>query len=236
MDYDAIDTIISAKSLASDPAFEDLIISIEPIPSFNSCPLGLYYPDTRTILLPPDASEGALLHELGHRHGDYHYGDLSEKYAEDFRKRYRGGKVLLYKGNDFNRLPSFSGLFEEGEKGAVEIALLQPLTQDILDDIRNQLYSYGEIPEIHYGNSEVPVLRVEFTKGIDWLVIIGGTLAGFTAVTAGIIGYAIYKVSVDNPWITPIAIAGTASSFLLALWLGAKYATQVKSAFGRVAA
>lgn len=235
MDYDAIDTIISAKGFADNPAFENLTIAVKPIPSFNSCPLGLYYPDTQTIVLPPDASEGALLHELGHRHGDYYYNDLSEAYAEDFRKRYQKGKALLYVGNDFDRLPNFGHLFEEGEKGAVEVALFQPLTQDILDDIRNQLCSYGEVPRICYGNSEVPVLRVEFTKGIDWLVAIGGVLAGFTAVTAGIIGYAIYKVSAENPWITPVAIAGTISTFILALWLGARYAPQIKSAFGRVA-
>ncbi|GAJ11682.1 unnamed protein product, partial [marine sediment metagenome] len=133
-----------------------------------------------TIVLPPDALEGALFHELGHRHGHYYYDDLSEKYAENFRKQYQKGRALLYLGNDFNILPRFGALFEEGERGAVEVALFQPLTPNELYQIESQLCSYGETPKVYYGNSEVPWVRVEFTKGVDWMVIIGSILAGAT--------------------------------------------------------
>lgn len=143
MEYQMIDSVLAKKSLATDPAFDDLVISIKPIPSFNGCPLGLYYPDTGTIVLPPDALEPALLHELGHRHGHYYYGDLSEGYAEDFRKIYQPkGRALLYAGNHFENLSKFGVLFEEGEKGAVEVALLQPLTYNELYDIKSQLRAY----------------------------------------------------------------------------------------------
>ena len=157
MTYQQIDQIMLAKGLYNDPAFENLHILIESIPCTDSCPLGFYYPDTATMILPPDASEGAVFHELGHRHGHFYYGDLSERYAENFRKRYQGGRVLLYAGNDSGSLARFGSLFEEGERGAVEVALLQPLTPDELYQMKSQLYSHGEVPKICYHNSEVPL-------------------------------------------------------------------------------
>ncbi len=90
MDARTIDRVMYGKGLAADPAFQALTIIIEPIPCFNGCPLGLYYHDTRTIVVPPDADESTLLHELGHRYGDYHYQDLSEEFAECFRMRHEG--------------------------------------------------------------------------------------------------------------------------------------------------
>ena len=159
MDYMAIDTIMAAKGLATNPAFDATTIALEPILSTNSCPLGLYFPvqewsshvqrtvPGNTIVLPPDATEGALLHELGHRHGEFYYGDLSERYAEDFRRAHQKGRALLYLGNDFNRLPSFGSLFEEKERGAVEVALARPLTPDELYGIESQLYSYAPYGE-----------------------------------------------------------------------------------------
>jgi len=217
MDFIEIDQIMSAKHLADNPAFDNLHILIESIPCTDTCPLGLYYPDTATVILPPDASEAALLHELGHRYGHYYYNDLSEKYAESFRARYQPkGRALLYVGNDFGNLPRFGSLFEEGERGAVEIALLQPLTADELHLIKSQFHSYGEpAPRVHYGNSEIPFVRVEFTKGVDWVVIIGGAMAATIVATVGAMGYAIYKVSKELPWIIPLSIAGTGALFLL---------------------
>jgi len=216
MDYALIDQIMTAKSLAADPAFEKLTISIEPTPNLDGCPLGLYYPDAGRIVLPPDSTEAALLHELGHRSGHFYYGDLSENYAEYFRKIYQPkGRTLLYMGNDFSNLPRFGALFEEGERGTVEIALLQPLTPDDLLQLKSQLYSYGERPEVYYGNSEIPWVRVEFIKGIDWMVIIGSILAGTTAAGIGAIGYAVYKTAETTPWVIPMSLAGVGALLLL---------------------
>lgn len=216
MNFREIDQILAAKGLLNDPAFQNLHFLIEEIPCSDGCPLGLYYPDTSTIILPPDATEAVLLHELGHRHGCYYYNDLSERYAEDFRKIYQAkGKVLLYAGGDFSRLPKFGQLFEEGERGAVEVALLQPLTPNELYQIESQLCSYGETPKVYYGNSEVPWARVEFTKGVDWLVIIGSVLAGATVAGIGAIGYAVYKTAETTPWVVPVALAGAGALLLL---------------------
>jgi len=232
MTYQEIDQILLAKGLSTDPAFDALKIAVETIPSTNGCPLGLYYPDTALVILPPDGTEGALLHELGHRHGHYYYNDLSEVYAEAFRKIYQPkGRALLYCGNHFESIPKFGPLFEEGERGAVEVAFAYPLTPGELSEIRSHLNSYGENPRaVYYGDGDIPFLRVEFTKGIDWMVFIGSTLAGLAAATAGIMGYAIYKVSEDKPWITPVLFFGIPASILLALGLGAKYAPQLKKA------
>lgn len=237
MDFTDIQQIMLTKSLATEPAFDALRIGIEPIPCTNSCPLGLYDPDIRAITLPPDALEATLLHELGHRHGHYYYNDISEPYAEYFRKIYQPkGRAMLYAGDDIRRMPRFGALFEEGERGAVEVALLQPLTPEVLYEIKSQLSSYGEPPpRCYYGNGGAPFIRFEFTKGIDWLTIVGATLAGLTAVTAGIMGYAIYKVAEEKPWITPVAVMGTVAAVLLGLGLGAKYAPQLKAQFEKLA-
>ncbi|MBA7499312.1 hypothetical protein ES704_02052 [subsurface metagenome] len=217
MDYQMIDSVMARKSLSTDPAFDDLVISIERIPSFNGCPLGLYYPDRATVVMPPDGLESALLHELGHRHGHYYYDDISEKYAEYFRKIYQPkGRALLYRGNHFERLSKFEVLFEEGERGAVEIALFQPLTCDELCEIEDRLYSYPESPpKIRYRNGEIPVVRFEFTKGVDWLTIVGATMAATVVATVGALGYAIYKVSDELPWVVPVSLLGTGLFFLL---------------------
>lgn len=216
MDYGEIDLILSKKSLSSDPAFDALTIAIEPTPNLNGCPLGLYYPDTATIIIPSGAQEGTLLHELGHRHGHYYYGDLSEDYAEYFRKIYQKGRALLYQGNHFERLPNFGKLFQEGERGAVEIAMLRPLTYDELYQIKDSFSGYGEAtPKLYYGGGETPWVRIEFTKGVDWMVIIGASIVASVLATVGAIGYAIYKVSEDLPWIIPVSLLGTGMFFLL---------------------
>jgi len=217
MDYGEIDLIMSKKSISSDPAFDALTIAVEPTPNLNGCPLGLYYPDTATIIIPSGGQEGTLLHELGHRHGHYYYGDLSEDYAEYFRKIYQPkGKALLYQGNHFENLPKFDSLFQEGEKGAVEIALFRPLIQDELYQIKSSFYGYGEaIPKLYYGSGEAPWVRFEFTQGVNWMVIIGASLAASVLATVGALGYAVYKVSGDLPWIIPVSLLGTGMFFLL---------------------
>lgn len=217
MDYAEINRLMVAKGLDTDPAFGDALrIAIEPTPNFNGCPLGLYYPDEITIVLPPDAADGALFHELGHRHGHYYYNDLSELHAEDFRRKYQRGAALLYMGNHFNRLPKFGVLFEEGERGAVEIALNQPLTTNELHQIKSQLNSHGETPpSICCGYNGIPFIRFEFTKGVDWIMIIGSTLAAMTIAGVGAIGYAIYKTAKVTPWVVPVALAGIGAALLL---------------------
>lgn len=216
MDYLEVSSVMSRKNLSNDPAFDALTVSIEPTPNLNGCPLGLYYPDTATMIIPPTAMEGTLLHELGHRHGHYYYDDLSEDYAEYFRKIYQRGKALLYTGNHFENLPKLGTLFKEGEKGAIEIALLRPLTPDELYQIRNSFYGYGEaIPKLYCGNSETPWVRAEFTQGVNWLVIIGASLAASLLATVGALGYAVYKVSETLPWVVPVSVLGTGMFFLL---------------------
>jgi len=217
MDYAQIDRIMTAKGLLNDLAFgEDLYIAIQPMPNLNGCPLGLYYPDQSLIALPLNASEAALLHELGHRHGHFYYDNLSERYAENFRERYQGGGALLYQGDNFKNLPKFGALFEEGEKGAVEIALLQPLAPGQLYEIKSQLAGYGEVaPKVCYGNNETPWVRFEFTKGVDWLVIIGSVMAASVLATVGALGYAVYKVSETLPWVVPTVLFGTGLFFFM---------------------
>lgn len=211
-----IDRVMTEKGLATNPAFNRLDILIQPIPKLNGCPLGLYIPERSQIILPADFSEAAFYHELGHRHGHYYYDNLSEQYAESFRSKYQGGSALLYVGDDFSRLAKFGHLYEEGESGAVEVALQRPLNSAQLEEIKAQFLGYGERPpKITHYVSEVPMLRIDFTKGVDWPVIIGTTMTGIVLVTAGAIFYAIYKVSRDMPWLVPLTILGSFTFLLM---------------------
>lgn len=203
------------KSFASDPAFLGIPIAVQPIPPMNGCPLGLYDPNTGAITLSPDANSThtVLLHELGHRHGDYYHNNLSEKYAEVFRRKHQKNSVLLYEGRDINTLPHFEVLFEEGERGAVEIFLEHPMPPDDLYNFKRQVCSYNKpgerLPRFFYGDGAHPFIRVQFVKGVNWMVIIGSVTAAFLVSTAGIMGYSIYKTAQERPWMVPFLLFGT---------------------------
>ncbi len=102
--YPEIDQYMKRTGLAREPAFEDLHFLMESIPELERRKiLGLYFPDgekpgnqfgylpPRTIILPPDCDDQTLLHELGHHHGVYYLGDISEGYAERWRMSHQNG-------------------------------------------------------------------------------------------------------------------------------------------------
>jgi hypothetical protein len=98
MNYDEIDAFLKKTGLASEPAFDNLhVMTAEIAPTPHSKILGLYFPEgdsggefgnlpPSTTVLPPDVSKSTVLHELGHRYGHYYYDDLSEEFAEAYRK------------------------------------------------------------------------------------------------------------------------------------------------------
>ncbi len=213
MDYSDVDRIINSHGFDSEPAFTNVEVSIHdiPQPKPNECILGLYYPDSELIVIPPNGMESTLLHELGHRYYHYYYNDLSEPSAENFRKKYQGAAALMYRGSDFSRLPRMGMIFEEGEPGAIELDSTR-VSDVALNNFAYSLYeqSNGEpVPKIYTGDSGV---RVEFTKGVDWLAIIAGSLA-----VAGIvaIGYSIYKTAEQYPWIIPLILFGGVAGITL---------------------
>lgn len=110
MDTAEIDSVMRAKGLYGNAAYDNLVFLIEPIGQMDGCPLGLYFSSTKavidpsgtfyrmyddpqwgTIILPPDADVSTLLHEVGHRYSDYYRHDLSESAAEQFREKYDDG-------------------------------------------------------------------------------------------------------------------------------------------------
>lgn|SRR5487761_2006984 len=214
MDFTEVDQILARHGLTQEPAFDKVSIDIRPIPDMNGCPLGLYYPDSATIVIPPDGYESVLLHELGHRYGHYYYDNLSEPFAEDYRRRYQKGSALMYSGGDFDRLPKFDGIFQEGERGMLALAFSSPLSSSDIMAFQDGywLYSNGEpIPRLTYSDNGLPTLTVHFQKGVAWLVITGAVMAGMLVGTASALGYAVYKVSKDMPWVIPVALFGLVS-------------------------
>jgi len=214
MDFPEIDQILLRHGLAQEVAFDQVGIDIRPIPDMNGCPLGLYYPDEGTIVIPPDGYESVLLHELGHRYGHYYYNDLSEPFAEDYRHRYQKGTALMYSGEEFDRLQKFGGLFKEGERGMLALAFSSPLYDHEVMAFKQELsrYSQGEqVPRLVYSEDGFPTLTINFTKGVDWLAITGAVMAGTFIGTFAALGYAVYKISKDMPWLVPVALFGLVS-------------------------
>jgi hypothetical protein len=223
MNYQQVDQIINSHGFANEPAFRDVTVSIAPIPNMDGCPLGLYYPGSGTIVVPPDAYPAVLEHELGHRYGHYHYNNLSEAFAESFRQKYQTGRAILYAGPDFARLPKMGTLFAEGQKGEVQLAFDRPLSHQALAILKAELHaqSRGEpIPRVYF-TEDPHVIGLNFTRGVDWLLIIGVSLAALTVAGVGAIAYAIYKAARDTPWVFPLALFGTiAGTMLVAGWAG----------------
>ena len=216
MDYPEVDEILIRHGLAQEPAFDKVGIAIRPIPEMDGCPLGLYYPDSATIVIPPDGYESVLLHELGHRYGHYYYDNLSEPFAEDYRRRYQKGNAIMYSGPDFARLPKFDRLFQEGERGMLSLAFSVAPSEEDLTGIQEEFgrYSQGErIPRLTYSEEHLPTVTVHFQKGVEWLVIAGAVMAGSLVLSAAAVGYAVYKIAKDMPWL-PVAIGIGLVSFL----------------------
>ena len=214
MDFSEVDEILARHGLAQEPAFDKVGIDIRPIPDMNGCPLGLYYPDSGNIVIPPDGYESVLLHELGHRYGHYYYNDLSEPFAEDYRRRYQHGNALMYSGGDFDRLPKFDSIFQEGERGMLAMAFSSPISSSDIMALQDGylLYSNGEpIPRLTYSENGQPTLTIHFQKGVDWLVITGAVMAGMLVGTVSALGYAVYKIADTMPWVVPVALFGLVS-------------------------
>ncbi len=215
MDYEEVDQIINENGFNNEPAFDNVTVAIRDIPDMDGCPLGLYYPATGTVVIPPDGYPSVLLHELGHRYGDYYYGDLSEQFAEKFRTKYQDGYALMYAGRDFSRLPKMGSLFEEGEAGTFAMWTDQPLTPEQIYGLQEYMaaFSLGEpLPRISYDGD---TLNINFVKGVDWPVIISGGLAAIAAAGGGALAYAIYKTAQQSPWVIPLVLFGGLAGIVL---------------------
>ncbi|MDD5700423.1 MAG: hypothetical protein PHU23_00110 [Dehalococcoidales bacterium] len=180
MQYSEIDRFMQETGLVNDPAFDYLHFLNEPINMSvqGKTILGLYYSDPgqdkfgyippSTIHLPPNADYQTLLHELGHRVGDYYYGDLSEQFAESYRKARQGLIPRMYLGSpksDAERALSHYGISLEDYYSAPE--------------------NYP-LPERGTGMSPAPLL--DFSSVFTPSNVIGGILIalGITATVVGI--------------------------------------------------
>jgi len=90
VDIQHIRQLLTDLKLDSEQAFENTKYAVVQPPSLNGITMGCYFPSKNLIVISPVAEEAVVLHELGHRHSDFYYHDLSEKAAESFRKVYQG--------------------------------------------------------------------------------------------------------------------------------------------------
>lgn len=221
MDYRDVFQVMSQTGLANDPAFANTKFLIQPIPAMPGCPLGLYVPERKSIILPPEFTPAAIYHEIGHAYGDYYHHNLSEQFAESFRRKYVPDKAALYTGRNFNLLAKMGRLFQEGEKGHVVFAVNQFPTAAALDKISSQFTAtaamYHERPPRVWAayEGDSPVLHIDFTMGADWFMIIGTVLVAIIVADLGAIAYAIYKVNKELPWVLPLTLIALVSGLTL---------------------
>ncbi len=89
----------------------------------------------------------------------------------------------------------------------------------------NDFYGLVQKNGALYGAFNIPVLP-NFTRGVDWMLIIAASLAALAVAGVGAIAYAIYKAARDTPWVFPLAIFGTiAGTMLIAGWAGRRLVT-----------
>lgn len=182
MRYEEIDRFMQETGLAEDPAFDDLNFLIEPINATlnGRTILGLYYKShsidhlgaipAHTIHLPENADYQTLLHELGHRHGDYYHQNLSEEYAEQYRMKNQYLLPVAMRVSDqpvaleSGVIPSNARLvythqynYEysgQGEQCTTKVTVNAPdqlfsstwVTGRIADTVRDQIISQGGMP------------------------------------------------------------------------------------------
>jgi hypothetical protein len=103
MDFVEVDRIIKSHGFDSEPAFTNVYVSVSDIPQEMNA-LGLYYPNEQLIVIPPNGEESVFIHELGHRYGHFYFNNLTEEFAEEFRKRYEYNSVHAF-GRDISYIP-----------------------------------------------------------------------------------------------------------------------------------
>jgi len=90
VDLQHIRDLMQSLELDKEVAFESTKFEIGELPPLDGRWLGAFYPDQNLIIISPEANEGVVIHEIGHKFCHYHFGDLSERGAEMFRKYIMG--------------------------------------------------------------------------------------------------------------------------------------------------
>ena len=163
-----IENIVRSRGMENEQAFKDITFYVEPLPCLNgngACPIGLYLYKENKIFVSPGFSDGTVLHELGHRYGHYYYNDLSESYAESFRK---GQMVYLLpqrfvigegSGAEMAAVDwaKIDVLFTVGDKGEFVWRMDVPITAADVTALQEAFFSAGLSTRVTKNNSTVTI-------------------------------------------------------------------------------
>ncbi len=173
--YSDIYSVMASKGLTDEPAFKNVKFSLEPIQCYSGrCPFGLYDPNTSTVILPPNFSDAALLHELGHRYEHYQSGQgmyLDEDYAEAFRERFASAPMAPYLPN------GAEGTWEEIARANVSPSGIQSGLWKAFDEIQPntdglmRLSAPGIGPVMNAAGVEQIVQSIFVTQGAHITVV-----------------------------------------------------------------
>ena len=220
IDYEHIENVILSKGFGSEPAFSNTTFNVEPIPCLNgsnACPIGLYLYRENKIVVSPGWSEGTLLHELGHRYGHYYYDDLSESFAESFRKEQVAyllpQRFVVAEGTGADMVTAdwakVDNLFMVGEKGEFLWRLDFPITPVDVTALQNALRNAGLNASVAASNSTV---IISFTQlSLPFFQTVASTALPPFESGSTITYFIVYKL--EGSWLGVIAVS--ALSFLL---------------------
>lgn len=197
-------SLLSKYGLSEETAFQDSRVAVKPIPcDWRGCPLGLYDPDTGGVTLPPNYTEGAVLHEAGHRYGHYYYNDLSEGFAEAFRGHFLPETVTYLGGG--KELSEVGALLSPGQRGYLMLRFSNEPTRDLLQKVNAP--GYYMLPDGSYG---IPLM---VTGDVAWIQL---AALGLGALSAGWLGFLAWRAeekitTAASKNILPLALLGAAT-------------------------
>ncbi|GAI33685.1 unnamed protein product [marine sediment metagenome] len=90
MDLQHVRDLVLDLGLDEDAALEGTKFQVAELPFVDGRWLGAFYPDKNLIVVSPEVDEAVVIHEIGHKICWAHFGDLSERGAEMFRKYIMG--------------------------------------------------------------------------------------------------------------------------------------------------
>jgi len=92
---------------------------------------------------------------------------------------------------DLGGLRNLEGLFEEGQRGRLDLSLRYPVSQSVAGELQNRLKQTGveEARVIAAGQQ----MKIEFRKGFPALAVIAATILALAVLAVLILGWKIFR-------------------------------------------
>ena len=124
---------------------------------------------------------------------------------------------LVAEGSEIQNLANYEHLFQEGEKGQVQIYLNRELSNSDIEQLTKELTDKGAVMVAPI-TCESRILTIKFEKRIAPLILIVAAVLGI-----GVVGWQIFKPSWGAPLGIPLGIWAVGAALLgLLVYMGVK--------------